>query len=201
MFQMSRVPVEECRGFALDDEQLPVIMLNGADAAQARSFTLLHELAHLLDRTGAVCLLDDDREVEQRCNRFAAAVLMPQRAVGDVVGGRDPSDAVDTVARRFRVSPVAAALRLLGMGLVDQATVARTVQLAAAAAKQAAERESSGGPAHHLMKRRNLGDPYVGAVLDALHRDAITMLDATYLLESKVGTVERMERALAGDPA
>lgn len=201
VFQMSGVPVDECRGFALDDASLPVITLNGADAAQARTFTLLHELAHLLDRTGAVCLLDEDAEVEQRCNRFAAAALMPRTAVHNATAGRDGTGAVEAVVRTFRVSPVAAALRLRELGLVEQATVAATIRLAADAARRAEERETSGGPAHHLIKRRNLGDVYVGAVLDALHQDAITIVDASYFLESTVGTVEQMERALARRPA
>lgn len=200
VFQMSRVPVEECRGFALDDADLPVIMLNGADASQARCFTLVHELAHLLDRTGALCVLDEGAEVEQRCNRFAAAVLMPRTAVRDAAAGRDGTGAVEVIVRTFKVSPVAAALRLRELGLVDQATVAATIRLAAAAARRAADRETKGGPLHHVIKRRNLGDAYLGAVLEALHQDAITILDASYFLDSTVGTVEQMERALAVRP-
>jgi transcriptional regulator with XRE-family HTH domain len=93
VFQMSRVGVDECRGFAQDDEAVPAIVLNGADAPQARSFTLVHELAHLLQRSGALCLLDEDREVEQRCNRFAAAVLLPRRAAaGRRSGARLPGE-------------------------------------------------------------------------------------------------------------
>lgn len=177
----------------MDDADLPVIMLNGADAPQARCFTLVHELAHLLDRTGALCVLDEDAEVEQRCNRFAAAVLMPPTAIRDVAAGRDGPGAVEVVVRTFKVSPAAAALRLRELG-----TVAATIRLAAAVARRAADRETKGGPLHHVIKRRNLGDAYLGAVLEALHQDAITILDASYFLESTVGTVEQMERALAG---
>lgn len=63
VFQMSGIDVAERRGFAEYDDESPVIVLNGADAAQARSFTPTHELAHLLDQSGAHCLLDDDRGV------------------------------------------------------------------------------------------------------------------------------------------
>lgn len=51
VFQMQRVEVGECRGFSVmdpDDDRWPIIMLNGADADPARTFTLLHELGHLL---------------------------------------------------------------------------------------------------------------------------------------------------------
>lgn len=198
VFQMSSIAVNECRGFAQDDESAPVIVLNGADAPQARSFTLLHEFAHLLDRSGALCLLDDEREVERRCNRFAAAVLMPSDATRDAVANEDERQRVGAAVRRFRVSPVAAALHLRALGLVSQAVVNATIREAASAARRAGEQERRGGPAHHVLKRRNLGDRYLGTVLDALARDAITFADATYYLESNAATVDRMERSLAG---
>ncbi len=195
---MSRISVEECRGFAIYDEDAPCIVLNGADAAQARSFTLLHELAHLLEHSGALCLLDDDREVEQRCNRFAAEVLMPADRVRDVAGGLRVADRVDAVVRQFRVSLVAAVLRLRALDLADQAAVDATIRRAAMLAKAAANRSATGGPARHVIQRRNLGESYLRTVLDALDRDAITFADATYYLESTAATVDRMERSLVG---
>jgi Zn-dependent peptidase ImmA (M78 family)/transcriptional regulator with XRE-family HTH domain len=198
VFQMSRIGVEECRGFAQYDDAAPVIVLNGADAPQARTFTLLHELAHLLDHSGALCLLDADREVEQRCNRFAAAVLMPAEPVRAATAKLDERDRVEAVARQFRVSPVAAALRLRALDLAGQSMVNAAIRQADIMARKATERDRPGGPAPHVLKRRNLGDRYVGAVLDALARDAITFTDATYYLGTNAATVERMESSLVG---
>lgn len=198
VFQMSRVDVAECRGFAQYDDAVPVIVLNGADAAQARSFTLLHEFAHLLDHSGALCLLDDDREVEQRCNLFAAAVLMPAEPVRAAVAKLEERDRVEVVVRLSRVSPVAAALRLRALDLVTQPTVTATIRQAEIAARQTGDRDRKGGPAPHVLKRRNLGDRYVGAVFDALARDAITFADATYYLEASAATVERLEGSFVG---
>ena len=146
VFQMSRIDVDECRGFAQYDDAVPVIVLNGADAPQAHIFTLLHELAHLLDRSGALCLLDDDREVEKRCNGSAAAVLMPAGPMRAVVGGFDERDRVEVVVRQFRVSPVTAALRLRDLDLASQTVVDATIRRADIAARQAAERDHKGGP-------------------------------------------------------
>lgn len=201
VFQMSRIDVDECRGFAQYDDAVPVIVLNGADAPQARSFTLLHELAHLLDHSGALCLLDEDREVERRCNRFAAAALMPADLLHAVVADIDERSRVDVIVRQFRVSPVAAVLRLRSLDLAGQRTVDATVRQAKIAARQAVERIRKGGPAPHVLKRRNLGDRYLGAVFDALARDAITFADATYYLEATAATVERMESSLVGGRA
>lgn len=198
IFQMSRIETKECRGFSLADRECPVIMLNGADAPQARSFTLLHEVAHLLDREGGMCLLQDEVAVERRCNRLASEVLMPQAALAEMRTGQAGPELVDVVVRAFRVSPQAAAFRLRDLSLISQALVEDVLDRAAEAARRGEAREQTGGPAHHVLARRNLGDRYLSAVLDALHTEAITVTDATYLLGERVGTIERFERTLAG---
>jgi len=198
VFQMSRIEPKECRGFSLSDQDCPVIVLNGADAPQARSFTLLHEVAHLLDREGGMCLLQDEVAVERRCNRLASAVLMPQAALSETQAGPAGFELVDVVVRSFRVSPQAAAFRLRDLNLISQALVDEVLDRTSEAARRAETREQTGGPAHHVLARRNLGDRYLSAVLDALHTEAITVTDATYLLGERVGTIERFERTLAG---
>lgn len=198
VFQMSRVDPAECRGFCLSHRVCPVIVVNGADAPQARSFTLLHELAHLLDRQGGMCLLQDDVDTERRCNRTAAEVLLPEDVLSTEARGAGGLDLVDSIVRALRVSPEAAAFRLRDLGLIDQAIVGQVLARAAEAARRAAERTGTGGPAPHVLLRRNLGDRYVAAVVDAMHAESISVTDATYLLDARVGTVERLEQAMAG---
>jgi len=198
VFQMSRVDPAECRGFALAHRVSPVIVLNGADAAQARSFTLLHELAHLLDREGGMCLLQDDVDIERRCNRTAAAVLLPEEVVSSEARNAGGLDLVESVVRGCRVSPQTAAFRLRDLRLIDQAIVGQVLARAAEAARRAADRKDTGGPARHVLLRRNLGDRYVAAVVDAMHAESISVTDAAYLLDARVGTVERLEQAMAG---
>lgn len=198
VFQMSRVDPAECRGFSLALRVCPVIVLNGADAPQARSFTLLHELAHLFDREGGMCLLQDDVDTERRCNRTAASVLLPEEVVSTEARSAGGLDLVDAVVRGFRVSPQVAVFRLRDLGLIDQEIVGPVLARAAEAARRAAERKDPGGPARHVLLRRNLGDRYVAAVVDAMHAESISVTDAAYLLDARVGTVERLEQAMAG---
>jgi Zn-dependent peptidase ImmA (M78 family)/DNA-binding XRE family transcriptional regulator len=197
VFQMSRIAVTECRGFAIDDvDSVPVIVLNGADAPQARTFTLMHEFGHLLDHTGAMCVLEEDVGAERRCNRFAEEVLMPSEAVRLSVGNREAWAAVDAVARDFRVSPVVAAIRLNRLGYVSQKIVGEAIRKM----RDAAERETdrNGGPAPEVLVRRNLGEPYINAVLDAMSRDAISVMDATHMIGAKIETIDKIERLLVG---
>ena len=69
--------VEVFRGFALVDDFAPFVVINPKDSAGARSFTLLHELAHLWLREPGVSAGDPTDPVEVYCNRVASSFLLP----------------------------------------------------------------------------------------------------------------------------
>jgi Zn-dependent peptidase ImmA (M78 family) len=80
-----RVPTTEMRAFSLYFDVMPVIVVNGADAARGRMFSLLHEYAHLLLHSDGLCdLVTAPRatipaaRLEARCNAIAAAIIMPR---------------------------------------------------------------------------------------------------------------------------
>lgn len=196
VFQMSRIDNGECSGFSLDDETAPVIVLNGKEAPQRRIFTLLHELSHLIDHSGGLCLLQEDNDRERACNQFAENVLMPDRAVRAAVEGLGGVAAVDAVERNFRVSRIAAAVALRRHGLVSQQVVDAEVKRSDEAREQAVEHDGFVPPAR--LKRRNLGDRYLGTVLDAIDAETISVTDATYYLGAKVGMIDKLERELVG---
>ena len=49
------VPVEVVRGFSIYEKELPVVGINDDDRAPAKSFSLIHELVHILKREPSVC--------------------------------------------------------------------------------------------------------------------------------------------------
>lgn len=201
VFQMSRIPLSEARGFSIYDTVAPVIVLNGADPPQARSFTLFHELCHLLERSGGICGWTDDN-AERRCNAFAAEVLMPRQDFIEELGAGDAREMVGTLAERFRVSREAAAIRLRVLGRLSQGDVDQVRQESAeyVARTREIQRGREGGPAFHRIHLRNLGRRYVEAILDAQAENRINAADAAHYLEAKVSTIERMEDLLRGTP-
>jgi len=196
VFQMSGIGDGECSGFCMDDATTPIIVLNGKDAPQRRVFTLLHELGHLIDHSGGLCLLQEDNNRERACNQFAEGILMPDQAVRMVVDGLDGVAAVDAVERDFRVSRTSAAVALRRRGLVSRQVVDAEMRRSDEARKHATESDGFAPPAR--LKRRNLGDRYLGTVLDAMDAEAISVADATYYLGAKVGMIDKLERELAG---
>jgi Zn-dependent peptidase ImmA (M78 family) len=113
-----------CRGFSLVASHGPPVIALASEVEQARVFTMIHELAHLmLGRQGICTELADDSErgrVERFCNRVAAATLMPldlvMYAISEVGLPSDRStlswSVLKPLADRLWVSVPAIALRL-----------------------------------------------------------------------------------------
>lgn len=210
ILQASRIDVEEMRGFSIGDHAVPAIVLNGADAARGRIFTVLHELAHVLMEAPGVCDLHDvsgprppDDDVELRCNAIAASVLMPQAALeGDELLRQAPSDGVwpedriRAIAGKYSVSQEATLRRLLSIGLTTWDHYKRMRQkyrrrYATAVAKQ--REKGTGGPPPHRMRVRDLGRPFVRMVLDAYYQDQINTSEVADYLGVKVNSLPKIE--------
>lgn len=200
IFHMSRVDPEECQGFSLHFDAAPVIVVNGADSPQVRTFTIFHEVGHLLHRTGGICETRSRSGLEVWCNAFAADFLLPREDFRQALDPRvEVTLQIPELATRYRVSWSAVAVRLRNLGLIDQATLDQQLATAAefARAFRAEQRErakrTSQGPPHHLTHLRNLGPRYVYTVLDAVQEERISAVDASYFLDSKWSTIRRME--------
>jgi Zn-dependent peptidase ImmA (M78 family) len=124
---------QEFRGFALADDLAPLVFINGADTKAAQMFTLAHELAHLW--LGESALTDMDArtaapgearrgrvsEVEDWCNQVAAELLAPLDVVrSELRRGEALREALDRLARRFKVSTLVIMRRLHDAGALSQ---------------------------------------------------------------------------------
>jgi Zn-dependent peptidase ImmA (M78 family) len=122
-----QLSVEEFRGFALCDEYAPLIFVNGADSKSAQMFTLAHELAHVwLGREGISGfeeIFPGGTEVETFCNKAAAEFLVPSRELKELwKDAKRAAEPFQTIAKKFKVSPVVAGRRALDLRLVDRET-------------------------------------------------------------------------------
>lgn len=104
------------RGLARNHSTLPIIIINNSDAKKAYSFTLLHELAHLIRNEDAIDgWSKSDKEVERWCDRLAATVLMPKEQFqSETPNNINHLKAVKKLANSFHVSPYACLVRLEG---------------------------------------------------------------------------------------
>ena len=105
---------EECSGFCLYDDVFPVIYINNSQAKIRQIFTLFHELAHLLFRTGGIDLRHDDfvrrmrgpnKRVEVFCNKFSGEFLVPTEDINPQIRNQTIDDnLLIRLARKYSVS-------------------------------------------------------------------------------------------------
>lgn len=117
--------VDVFRGFALTDVYAPFVVVNPKDPPGARSFTLLHELAHLwLDEPG-ISGIDPLGPVEVVCNNVASCFLLPTQELQALQPPARPDrdawvNAITAFAKPRRISSSMVAYRLYRRNVIDQ---------------------------------------------------------------------------------
>lgn len=205
-----RVATSEMRAFSMYFDQVPVIVVNGADGPRGRLFSMLHEYAHLILHTAGLCDITTDtkattvdRDLEARCNAIAAAALMP---AGEVLGsplvaayesnpeGWEYED-LRRAAAPFGVSAEAFLRRLATLGRTTMAYYLRrraTFQ-AAYEAEETRSKPSSGN--WYRNTARDLGKGYVRHIADAYSRRVIDSYTASTYLNVKVDQIAKLAQA------
>lgn len=182
VYQM-KLGADGSRGFAVwDERKVAAIVVDASEGTYGpKSFTLLHEYAHILLRAGGISDQNRNNRTERFCNKFAAAFLMPREEFSksaSIYKNRDELDVsnadkeVSALARRFKVSKQAAALRLEDLGIVRAGYYGRLLALWGAGSR------STGGIATHEQRLVNRLGSHIEVVLNALEKGIINKIDA-----------------------
>lgn len=153
------------RGFAIADALAPFIVINDQDAKSAWSFTLLHELAHLLLGESGISGGAPQADVEQLCNDAAATTLIAPAEIAELplAGGARDVTQIDALADRARVSRSMIAYQLFRGGRLTQVRWEelrdqfRAQWMAGKAREKEKNRVSAGGPDWYVVRRHRLG--------------------------------------------
>lgn len=175
----------DCLGFTIyRDRNAPIIVINKADEYEpVRTFTLLHEYAHLLLRQPGISDQNDANPVEAYCNRFAGAFLMPRAVLADILPYWPAApvewdlDQIRAWARRLKVSQQALALRLEQLGVAPVGFYARLVE------QQRARQQRVPGGNYNNTQVNELGDRFTSTVLSAASARLISNGEAADLLD------------------
>lgn len=178
---------EEFRGFALADRRAPLVFINGADTKSGQMFTLAHELAHLWLGSSAVsdagtAPLNGYAREEVWCNAVAAELLVPLDALRPSLQPDEPlNEAMQRLARQFKVSTLVILRRLLDEGAVDLATFDREWASERARLRDMAKANAGGGDFYRTTLSRvsrRFARALVESTLEGqtLYRDAFRML-------------------------
>lgn len=195
-----KLDVDEFRGFALIDRHAPLIFVNGADAKSAQMFTLAHELAHVWlgpegeGVSGFDGLLPGDNRIERFCDRAAAEFLVPAAEVRELWSNvRRESDAVERVARHFKVSPIVAGRRAMDLRLVDRDTFFKFYDAYTKRERQPAQ---AGGGDFYNNQNTRVGEAFATSVIRAAMGGRLSFKEAYALTGLHGGAFQEYARRL-----
>lgn len=192
---------EECSGFCLYDDVFPVIYINNSQAKIRQIFTLFHELAHLLFRTGGIDLRHDDfvqrmrgpnKHIEVFCNKFAGEFLVPTEDIKPQIRNQDIDDNLLTrLAKKYSVSREVILRKCLDLNHITNAFYEAKVK---AWNEERLTRGSSGsGGNHYYTKGAYLGPYYIETAFGKYYQGAISktqLADYLGMKEVHVSTFE-----------
>lgn len=103
------------------DDGIPVTVVNESFPVERKRFTALHELGHLMMNLS----MDNDREKESACHRFAGAMLFPASEVKKTFGERRRNIALGelvAVKEEYGISVQAAIRRLYDLEVISSSS-------------------------------------------------------------------------------
>lgn len=213
VFQFPKVPLAEARGVSLLRFPLPVAGVNSKESPEPRIYTLVHETIHLMLAAGRqeVPAARERRSeaeweaVERFAEEAASHALVPEESLQRIVTEtRLPQNSWDTgdvrtLARRFRVSPLAMATRLRASGIFTWAKYREW--RANWEAWIATLPPRKGGYAHPVtVAVSRAGRPFTTTVLEALAANRIDPVQAARHLDLKFEHFDKLRDALRERP-
>ncbi len=189
------------RGFSIADKVAPFIVINDRDARPAWSFTLLHEMVHLLLGHTGISGDSAENEVERFCNDVAGEFLLPARELKQLVLDsrqeiRHISDQINAFANEFKVSNAMVAYKAYRSNLISQDTynqlsaIYRKAWHGERERSRAQAREQDGGPNYYRVRRHRLGSRIIGLVEHMMAADALSTSKAAQILGVKPRQVQ-----------
>jgi Zn-dependent peptidase ImmA (M78 family)/transcriptional regulator with XRE-family HTH domain len=206
----------EVRGTSILHFPLPVIGISSKELPLSKPFTLLHELSHVAlaasrEESPALTEVGSEThwlEVERFCETVAGTALMPKSdfaqdpdVAQQIRNGIWRVEAMRRTARRFRVTPTAAATRALRLGLMSPRIY--NAWKDAWEAYRAVHPDKPGfaiaTPAEKAVGRN--GPLLTSLVLSALSNEQISSTDAANFLDVGFGHVETLRKGWMERPA
>ena len=188
------ISLETFRGFALSDEVAPFIVINPNDYRSEWSFTLLHELAHLLLGQTGVGNLSFDNATERFCDDVASDFLLPDElwrlaidAKVDTPDIEDVSKRISQFANKHNLSSRMIAYRAYRNSALDRniydrlASDFRRQWFATRKRRQG----QGGGPDYYIMQRHRIGERIISLTDRMMSAGALSTTKAAKVLGVK----------------
>lgn len=188
----TNINLEVFRGFVISDEIAPFIVINQRDAVPARSFTLLHELVHLLLGHTGVSGLPGEDEHEKFCNDVASSFLLSKDELNllktiDSMDIETIENYVTKFAKDRRLSRTMVTYAAYREGLIDSFTYRKLASKFRAQWLQTQKKknERAGGANYEVMQRHRLGNNLTELVRRTMKDGSLSTTKAAKILGVK----------------
>lgn len=196
------------RGFSLYYDQLPVIVIKKQESLGAQTFTLMHELGHLILHKESAIDHDEDfytyRGKEKEANEFAGSLLIPDDFLSEIdvpalleLDIQEYDIFLKDYKDKWSVSNQAILMRLLIQKEISETDYQNYVNFKERQLDREARLPKTTIPRNyrHREPMNVFGKPFVYAVFDSLHNKKITLSKAsTYLDNLKISDLRQLEQ-------
>lgn len=192
------------RGTCLTHEVMPIIIINDSDARKAQSFTLFHELGHLLRNDDAIDSFEESNStIELWCEDFSGNFLMPENEFMKMI--KEWKEKIDfekdlklkivkDIADYFQVSTHSCLVRMRRLEVISK----EKYDTLNAERENQNENYSGFAPRkrHNEVKKR-FGLPFIRTVFDAWHQKELNLVQVLRVFDlKKVSHVRKIEGEL-----
>lgn len=188
------------RGFTIADGIAPFVIINPNDARPALSFTLLHEIVHLLLGQTGVGSAHTDNDIERFCDDVAGEFLLPAEELNRLI--LDDKDDLGAVSERIglfanqsNLSRTMVAYRAYRRDLISSeiyrrlSSIYREQWLEERENLRAQARSNAGGPSYYIVRRYGLSPSLVDLARRAISSGDLTTSKAAKVLGVKPSQV------------
>jgi Zn-dependent peptidase ImmA (M78 family) len=189
------IDVRVFRGFALADKVAPFVVINEKDSRGAWSFTLLHELVHILLGETGISGYNGDAAVEKFCDSVAARFLLLLNELNEIQLRDDPNirtlgERISTFSGARNLSRKMVAYNLLRADLISSPAYQElSATFDAERVRRKEEEEREGGPNYYVLRRHRIGSGLISLVDRMISAGVLSAPKAGIVLGVKPTTV------------
>jgi len=197
---------KDISGFSLLDNEFPIIYLNSGNSETRQTFSLLHELSHILYGISGVILSDDryisrlppnELGIEQTCNYYANEILVPSNDFDRRIKSFAHIDdkAIADIANKYNVSREVILRKLLDRRIVTKEQYDGKVDgwIAEYLEARKKRKKKKGGPSYYKTQIAYLGNKYLNLIFSEMSRGHIAINQAADYLGVKVNSIAKLE--------
>ena len=191
------------RGFTIADQVAPFVVINDRDATAAWSFTLLHELVHIVLGQTGVGGFRTDNEIERFCNDVASEFLLPDRDIKALglrgAWSRETKiEWISEFARNRNLSHTMVSYKGYRIGDIERedfeelSAYFRQHWYQERDNRRERARRREGGPNYYVVRRHRIGNELIELVRRMMDSGALTTSKAARILGVKLGQVQSL---------